>query len=180
MEGVGESYRERQRRRVECSICGKDLAASSLDSHYRTVHGTVPQGDVGQADAPGCQPAEYRVSFPKIACPVAGCSGNASSWTNLCRHFTYRHPRDVIVILEEGRLPQCELCGMHVLLAALAGGHRNSAFCREGVACNRQPLAAKEAALARGVSFTVQGTPLEHVWHRGRAAWSSLGRGRFH
>jgi hypothetical protein len=47
MEGVGESYRERQRRRVECSICGKDLAASSLDSHHRTVHGTVPQGDVG-------------------------------------------------------------------------------------------------------------------------------------
>jgi hypothetical protein len=142
MEGVGESYRERQCRRVECSICGKDLAASSLDSHHRTVHGTVPQGDVGRADAPGRQPAEYRVSFPKIltrvTCPVAGCSGNASSWTNLRRHFTYRHPRDIIVILEEGRLPRCELCGMHVPLAALAGGHRNSAFCQKGVARNRQ------------------------------------------
>jgi hypothetical protein len=140
MEGVGESYRERQCQCVECSICGKDLAASSLDSHYRTTHGTVPQGDVGRADAPGRQPAEYRVSFAKIltrvACPVAGCSGNASSWTNLRRHFMYGHPCDVIVILEEGHLPRCKLCGMHVPLAVLAGGHRNSAFCREGVARN--------------------------------------------
>jgi hypothetical protein len=29
MEGVGETYRERQRRRAECSICGADLASSS-------------------------------------------------------------------------------------------------------------------------------------------------------
>jgi hypothetical protein len=135
----------------------------------------MPQGDFSRADAPGHQPAEYRVSFPKIltrvVCPVSGCSGNASSWTNLCRHFTYWHPHDVIVILEEGRLPQCKLCGMHVPMPALAGGHRNSAFCREGVACNRQRLAAEEAALAHGVSFMVEGAPLEQV-----SAFKYLGR----
>jgi hypothetical protein len=118
----------RGRRWVECSICGLNLAASSLASHTRTVHGMVPSGDVGRADAPGCQPAEYRVSFPKILTrvsrPVEGCPGQATSWPNLRQHFTHRHPRDVIVILEEGRLPKCKLCGMHVLMGALAGGHQ--------------------------------------------------------
>jgi hypothetical protein len=47
MVGVGESYRAHQCQHIECSICGKDLVASSLDSHYCTVHGTMPHGDVG-------------------------------------------------------------------------------------------------------------------------------------
>jgi hypothetical protein len=49
MESMGESYREHQCQCVECSICGKDLVASSLVAHHWTVHGVVPQGAIGQA-----------------------------------------------------------------------------------------------------------------------------------
>jgi Reverse transcriptase (RNA-dependent DNA polymerase) len=130
MDGVGETYSERERRRVECSIFGTGLAASSLASYYRTLHGMEPPRDVGRADAPGRQPATYSVSFPRyvnrVLCPVEGCRGSATNWANLRRHFMHRHFRDVIVILEEGPLPRCERCGMHVRLDASAARHFDS------------------------------------------------------
>lgn len=126
MDGTGLSYREHKRRRVNCSTCGKDLAAGSLAQHMRVQHGQHPEDGIGRADAPGRQPAEYRVSFPKTAtraqCPVAGCPGTATSWSNLRRHFAHRHPDDTVTILEEGStpLPKCERCGMHVTRQALS------------------------------------------------------------
>lgn len=35
----GETFRQRKKRRVACSECGKDLAAGSLPIHLRTIHG---------------------------------------------------------------------------------------------------------------------------------------------
>ena len=36
MMGAGRIYKERQRERVNCLECGKDLARDSLDVHYQT------------------------------------------------------------------------------------------------------------------------------------------------
>ena len=38
MTGEGPIYRERQKERVECGECGKDMVAGSLASHQMTQH----------------------------------------------------------------------------------------------------------------------------------------------
>jgi hypothetical protein len=101
----------------------------------------------------------YRVN--RVLCPVEGCPGSATSWANFRRHFMHRHFRDVIVILEEGPLPRCKRCGMHVRLGASAARHFNSDLCRKGVDRNRQRLDDEEAALANEVRFSVKGVPFD-------------------
>ena len=161
MEGTGLSYRERKRLRATCATCGKDLAAGSLAQHMRVQHGLTPDDGIGRADAPGCQPASYRMSFPKTvtkaACPVAGCPGTATSWSNLRRHFAHRHPDDTLTILEEGStpLPKCERCGMHVPRQALSSGHLQSAGCRKGEARIRQCRALEDARQAKEVVLSI-------------------------
>jgi Zn ribbon nucleic-acid-binding protein len=137
-EGTGDSFRERQRRRVECSQCGKDLAAGSLSVYMQTQHGLTRDGGVGRVDAPGRQPAVFTISFPKVTptanCPIEGCPGTATSHVNLRRHFMHRHPRDTLIICEEGSVPlrKCENCGMHVPRSALHSSHPTTAWYRQG------------------------------------------------
>ena len=38
MMGEGPTYQERQKDRVECGECGKEMAAGSLASHRMTQH----------------------------------------------------------------------------------------------------------------------------------------------
>ena len=60
------------------------------------------------AKAMYCQvnPSNEWVYFPKrllrLRCPVEGCLGGSSNWTNLQVHFAHRHAQNTIVILEEG------------------------------------------------------------------------------
>jgi hypothetical protein len=167
MDGEGQSHRARQRQRVTCPHCGKALAAGSLAHHVRTQHGLLPEADAGRIDAPGRQPAEYRMSFPrttrKALCPVDGCPGNATTHANLRRHFMYRHPKDTLVVLEEGLvpLPRCELCGMHVTPATLSSSHRQMTLCREGADRARQRSALEDARRAREVVLSIQGVQLK-------------------
>ena len=169
MEGTGLSHRERQRRRVECSECGVELAASSLQHHRRTIHGLLMDTADDNVDHPGHQAQRYRVSFPKssqkIRCPVDGCPGTATTPYNLRRHFAHRHPTDTLTILEEGSapLPKCERCGMHVTYLSLNTSHYNSTVCWAGAAHERQRCTIQDARHAREVVFMVHGTQLEAV-----------------
>ena len=43
MTGEGPTYRERQKERVECGECGKNMAAGSLASHRITQHGQAKE-----------------------------------------------------------------------------------------------------------------------------------------
>ena len=74
--GMGRSYAERQREKVECGECGEVLAVGSMLSHLMTRHGKAverrqrwtPQADGG--------PRTYNMSFPEKGgprwCPVTG------------------------------------------------------------------------------------------------------------
>ena len=65
MEGTGLSHRECQRHQVECSECGVELAASSLQHHRRTIHGLLTDTADDNVDHPGHQDQLYHISFPK-------------------------------------------------------------------------------------------------------------------
>ena len=43
MTGEGPTYRERQKERVECGECGKEMTAGSLASHRMTQHGKAKE-----------------------------------------------------------------------------------------------------------------------------------------
>jgi Reverse transcriptase (RNA-dependent DNA polymerase) len=168
-EGGGESPRSQRRRRVTCAVCGNDLAAGSLSQHMLQQHGTVPESDAGRPDEIGRLPDSYRVSFPKycpkVDCPVLGCAGAATTWSNLRRHFAFRHPQDSLCILEEGHapLPKCERCGMHVSYFALNNQHYGTKSCQAGAARMRQRYASADSRRASEEVFTINGEVLEQV-----------------
>ena len=100
------TFQERQKRWVQCLQFGIEFIAGSLLTYRQSQIG-VGSGDQGRSP---CHPdggaQTYRKSFPKsllrFRCPVEGCLGGASNWTNLRVHFTHCYVRDTIVILEKG------------------------------------------------------------------------------
>jgi hypothetical protein len=137
MTRYGFSYKTRQRRKVTCPTCDKEMAAGYLARHQREIHGSpgieaeppIVASIVRRQDI-------YNVSFPSrndyIVCPVEGCTGRATTRGSLRRHFMFKHPQHGIPILEEGPLPRCARCDVHVPAAVLAGGHGATLLCRQG------------------------------------------------
>ena len=69
--GAGRSYKDRQRERVSCPECGKDLARGSLSAHCQT-HNIVAKRGMGQeGDGKGRfnKTSTYRMDFPAKAVP---------------------------------------------------------------------------------------------------------------
>ena len=104
MTGEGPTYRERQKGRVQCGDCGKEMAAGSLVSHRVTQHGQVAEEQwIWEALATGGEPQKYRMAFPTKgemqSCPVEGCPGRSGTRTAMRMHFFNRHVRDIVIIL---------------------------------------------------------------------------------
>ena len=84
MTGEGRIFKERQRERVSCPECGKELEKGSLETHLQTQHG-VAKGRLGpeadEADRINDKPRTYKMEFPARAgprpCSVKGYSGRA-------------------------------------------------------------------------------------------------------
>ena len=78
---MGRSYQERQRERVRCIECGKDLVRGSLDAYCQNQHGIAKVVSIqeGYRVNGSDNPKTYRMEFLKKAggrqCPVDGCSG---------------------------------------------------------------------------------------------------------
>ena len=128
-------YREREKERVECGECGKEMAAGLLASHRVTQHGKSKEEHWSwEASATGGDPHTYRMAFlnkgAPMSCPVEGCPGRAGTRTAMRMHLCSRHVRDIVVILEEGNLPhpRCSRCDMLVLWRALNGKHHDTAM----------------------------------------------------
>ena len=171
MTGQGEDHRQLKKRRVTCPACGNDLAAASLASHQRRIHGLEPPLDFKINDALLAQhtPHKYQVSFPRHVrvknCPVPGCSGRSRSRIGLRRHFMHRHPHDNIHILEEhtNPYPKCERCGLQVPWRALMTSHHHTQACLSGTSLRNKRHRALETQRAHEVTFTVEGKVLERV-----------------
>ena len=104
------TYWERQKERVECGECGKEMAAGSLASYLMTQHGKAKEEHwIWEAAATGGDPHIYRMAFltkgrPR-SCPVEGCTGRAGTRTAMRMNFYRRHVQDIVVIFEERNLP---------------------------------------------------------------------------
>ena len=170
MTGEGLSYQQRQRAKIQCPNCDKELAQSSLKHHLRRAHGLeVTSWLTNEEIAVQHNPQQYNVSFPKTLsscnCPVPECKGRARTRAGLRLHFMYRHPNDKIRILEEGSapLPQCPHCGLHVTHLAMNRGHTNTYVCMKGRELLRRRAIAASFRRAKEVVITATGVPLERV-----------------
>ena len=74
MTGERPTYRERQKERVECGYCGKEMAAGSLEAHRMIQHGKAKADKWSwtEAETGGGEPHTYRIEFP-----AKGGRGNA-------------------------------------------------------------------------------------------------------
>ena len=96
----GKTFRERNRSRLSCTVCGVAVT--------------------GGGDRGGGVPVTYVVSFPwvlkTVRYSVTGCQAVAHSAVRLREHFMYRNFFSWIAVVQERRemLPRCDLCGIHI------------------------------------------------------------------
>ena len=114
------------------------------------------------------EPVLYWTSVPgdrQVACPVELCDGRASTRDRMRQHFCFCHPRDIILIEEEGHgaLPRCSRCDMFVLAVALCSTHPGTKRCQEGADQKRKQHLELENLIMQETVFTVNGIPLESM-----------------
>jgi hypothetical protein len=180
MTGTGLSNRERCLEKVDCELCGATINRQYVKNHQRTLkcirgrndwtarnstserleNPDQPQG-VGTEIEP---PIEYRFCMPlrqTVPCPVPDCPYATSTRTEMRRHFRGRHPDNCIIITEEGKLPQCENCGLFQRNVDLK--HQRSEDCKRATKSRKARSDEKRHQLEREITFTVLGTPIERV-----------------
>lgn len=170
MTGRGESFRERQRRRVECPVCDKPMNSGSLKTHLQRIHGIDhPLTPPTEPDLGASAPSNCRVSFPPTLkvrqCPVPGCHGRSHSKAGSRMHFMNRHPADTICVFEEGGqpLPRCPKCDMHISELAMNRGHTNTSACCHGTYRRHRRALALEHRRASEVVTQALGQNLDKV-----------------
>jgi hypothetical protein len=107
----------------------------------------------------------YMISMPHFndtaQCPAPGCGTIIKNRIGMRRHFLYRHFQDTIIIMEEGRLSRCTLCGMFCTKLQLAGGHTKTVLCKQGTKRNKQKMRDLQCIRAFQRTFTIQNQPIE-------------------
>jgi hypothetical protein len=179
--GAGLSNRERRLEKVECELCGAMINRQHVKNHQKTLKCIRGRNDWAERGAnmerrdgpiqsqPGAgveteAPMEYRFNMPlkqEVPCPVPDCHYSTATRTEMRRHFRARHPDNSIIILEEGKLPQCENCGLFQRIVDLK--HKMSGDCKRATKSRKARSDEKRQQLERELTFTVLGTPIERV-----------------
>jgi hypothetical protein len=163
MTGQGESHRSRKMRKVSCPECNEIVSDQYLPIHLHHQHNIVMEQETPETNEGG---NSYSVSMPRykmdIECPVPGCYGGGKDRNSLRRHFMFRHPLECIKIEEEGALPRCSKCGMHVPPARMVR-HQASKICNQGEGQQRKRGEDGRRGTAEEVQFHINGEEIENV-----------------
>ena len=96
---------------------------------------------------------------------MEGCPVRSGTRTAMRVHLWRRNLRDVVIILEEGNLPQSRFprCDMLVPGRSLNVRHKSTAMCRSGAEKKRRQLAEEEVRDSAEMAFEVYGEQLQAV-----------------
>ena len=176
LTGEGLSHRQRSLSKVECYLCGTTINQQSMKLHQRTkkcesgwkewaarrsVMETIKPPEL---DTETQAPIEYKFSMPmrkETPCPVQDCPYSTKTRPEMRRHFRSRHPNDVIIIEEEGKLPQCDKCG--IFQKNVDEKHKASEDCKKATKTQEARKAVKKQKLAKEFTFMIGDTPIENV-----------------
>ena len=107
----------------------------------------------------------FEVNMPDknmIVCPVNGCPFNTNNKTRLRKHFRARHPEHIIIIVQEGLLPQCEECGIFQRNVNTMH-HLQSEDCKKYAEIRRNRRFDTCQMAAKNVRFKVKGENIKMV-----------------
>ena len=179
--GMGLSCIERAKLKVICPSCGTEVGSASLKRHQSTqkckklsksFHPTTPQKHRALFEktvvTPMMDPTTYQVSIPnkliKIDCPHPGCFKTIppartmyQMQKDLRKHFRGKHPRDTIIIDEEGQLPQCTQCGLFSKSVNSAAHWATNDCIKSSVTRDRYFRQHFEKPKAKKVNFFING-----------------------
>ena len=104
MTGLGTSYQESQRGRIQCKEFGEYMALGLLAGHSQTQYGRLAEVRRSwEATSPGKEPRTYSIAFLAARgpqnCPVEGCLGRAATRMAIRVHFFHGHVQDTVIIL---------------------------------------------------------------------------------
>ena len=121
-----------------CQCINRLIMESTREGDSSGIH--LPQGD----------PHTYHITFPTAErpqeFPFKGCRGLEETRTVQRVNFFHRHVRYIVVISEEGKLPDpwCPSFGIMVTWVALNGCHTTTAQCTKVEEQIRRCLEAEE------------------------------------
>jgi hypothetical protein len=180
LTGIGMSYREHSLQKVQCSHCGRLVNRQHLTKHQTTTkcqnskaveeelnllenqpHSTMSEEEEEEEEQ---EPVEHQISMPgkvNIECPVEGCGFSSPIPGSMRKHFRSRHPADIIIVEEEGRLPQCTKCGLFQRIVDLK--HQATLDCIKATATRARRQDAKVQQQSTQVRFLVNGCQVKNV-----------------
>ena len=164
LKGRGRTYRERQKEKSKCQYCDKEITRAAMRKHCVDAHGREPERAPTEIEEE--ERGEFHTNMPGgrnkrgSRCPVPGCQYKAQDKYLMYRHFAYRHPLATIVIAGEGRLPKCELCGMH---SKDVQKHQMTQECQKGRGRGERRTQIERARDNAAMQFRVNGRDIEKV-----------------
>ena len=108
MKGLGQPFRSNSRRNFGAWRAIWSWRWGFWKPISRTSIGMTPPPPQWVTPQAMPDPRLYRVYSPRatrsIGCPVEGCKGLETTCINLQIHFVHCHMRDMVVIMEEGKI----------------------------------------------------------------------------
>lgn len=192
--GHGQTHRQKSLEKVQCLKCGSVVNRQGLSKHQLTIKcrklsatyaPPTPVRERVTREQLITTPLNeecnrYTVSIPtlcstSVVCPVPNClfevgANKPAKRLTMRKHFQTRHMTDMIVITEEGELPQCPNCGFFGDTIGTER-HRQSQDCQINTERRKRYFNLLQQSEAVGRVFTVDDTNINRV-----AQFKYLGR----
>jgi predicted RNA-binding Zn-ribbon protein involved in translation (DUF1610 family) len=184
---MGLSHTERRKMKVICPKCGTEVGSASLVRHQssqkckklsKSFHPTTLQKERVRVEktvvTQMMDPTTYQVSIPnkstEIDCPQPECFKTIppactmyQMRKDLRKHFRGKHPRDTIIIDEEGQLPQCTKCRLFSKSANTATHWATNDCVKSSVTRDRYLRQQFETLKAKKVDYFINGQKIDRV-----------------
>jgi hypothetical protein len=169
------SYRDRMKETMKCPVCETEIKKNSFKKHILTKKCMTIErlqnitADNNNIIIPICQPCDnpdvQNISMDgtnDATCIVPNCTYTTNSPACMRYHFRNMHNNDTIIVTQEGRLNQCDKCGLFQKSVGIK--HQQSKSCKSHA--EKRELLKKQmenTRLASETIFTILNEPIENV-----------------
>ena len=129
ISGIGLSYKQKQTMMTTCEWCNKQVQVRSLQRHHLSAtcinirkqklknndNNILQQIQQIEEQIQEPETQTFEIDMPMkvwTKCPHVNCLYTTNDRNKMRRHFRSIHLQDIIIIKEEGLLPQCLQCGI--------------------------------------------------------------------
>jgi hypothetical protein len=175
--GNGESYQEKQKMTIKCEFCNTEVQIGSKAKHQlskKCKKAKNNQQTNNESEVSYCrsctQSYDYETSntmiIPRdndiLKCKYDKCMFDTNKPDRMRRHYRARHPNDIVIIEEEGILPQCLDCGLFQK-NVYTEKHKSSEDCRIHMEKKNKRRQEIRQQASRNVEFFITGKKIKKV-----------------